>query len=207
MIKRKRTIVLVFVGAIVLAAVCRFVDYGMYHPCVAVFSSPDTSRFAYLVSDGVFMSTLTLLVSPSGCSGELRRVGYVQSDDALNFHALVWSRDGTLVAASCCLIGSNRLPTGINDQLVYTHGYDFSASSRLVSRNDDGDEPDSWIIRHRQIEQLLLERGGGVVVVRDHSRVYGNQDDQSLGLSKHMRNMTWLEWRKYRKVLRDSVRH
>ena len=76
-----------------------------------------------------------------------------------------------------------------------------------MSRNDDGDEPDSWIIRHRQIEQLLLERGGGVVVVRDHSRVYGNQDDQSLGLSKHMRNMTWLEWRKYRKVLRDSVRH
>jgi hypothetical protein len=195
----RRKVILVAVG-ILIAAISlgafrayRFVGYGLESPRLAVLPSPDGGRSAYLIWHGALIGhTLTFLVSPSKSGKDLRWIGSVDADDSLTFTELVWSRNSNLVVARCIVSGYNeKLPEGVSDN-VFTHGYDFSTSNRLVSARDVFDSPGVWIARHGELERLLQSNDGGLTVV--------SRDD----LPTKMRKMSWREWRQWRRDLRKA---
>lgn len=193
MTKRKKiilTIASVIIAVLALGAfrVYRFIDYDFENPQIAVLSSPDKSKSAYLIWHGALMGrTLTLLTSQTSSFDDGRWIGSVTADDSLTFKELLWSSDSSLVAARCFVGGYCKLPEGTRDQFLFTHGYDFKSLDRLVPEHDVFDAtPEAWINRHAQLEQLFTQKGGQQICVSEET------------LCDRMRKLKWHEWRQWR---------
>jgi len=145
-------------------------------------------------------TTLTFLISPSGSVDDLRWIGTVGGQDVdIWIRELAWSKDGTLVAARCSLGGYfKKLPEGKKDDCLFTHGYDFESSTRLVPKGDGFDEaPAAWIERHGKIQQLFAEKGGQQVCL---SISPGGGYPPTLG------KVTWFELHQWRNRLRAAMK-
>lgn len=134
--------------------------------------------------------TLTLLSSATSSHGDLRWIGSVTADDSLTFGELLWSSDSSLIVARCHVGGYCKLPEGTVDQFLLTHGIDLTANDRLVPQRDVFDAtPEGWIARDNRLSSLLSERGGPSLAVTQGS------------LHEHTKELTWSEWRKWRRLL------
>lgn len=167
-------------------------DYGVESPRIAVFSSPDGSRSAYLVWHGALKErTLSLLVSPSNSEENVRWIGSVVVDDTLTLEEMVWSRGGKQIVARCRVATANKPSSGGGSGLL-THGYDFPTAKRFVPERETFDTPEGWNARHEQLERLLREDGGGVTIVSFRE------------LNNRMRKMKWIEWHRWRQRLQTA---
>ena len=171
-----------------------FFDYGIDSPDLAIFTSPDGTKSAYLLWHGILMDrTLTFLTSNTSSLDDVIWIGNVDSDDDLKFNELLWSSDNTLVAARCFVTGYNKLPEGTKNNLLLTHGYDFESLDRLVpQRRVFKASSEQWISHDNKLKQLFTQKGGQQSIV--------SKDN----LHNYMRKLKWGQWRQWRERLNKA---
>jgi hypothetical protein len=173
------------------------VDYRMAGPDYYTFPSPDGNRAAFLISTlNLGMATpLELFVSPTGSMKDMRWVGTVCFDDDLALAELAWTSDSDFVTAKC----SKRIDDYQNNSAitynVYYCGYRFS-SMTVFAVGDNYNEPKVLKARSDEIEHILSDKGGPMVVAKGRR--------EPVDATVKAKPLGWLQLRKCRSLIEKA---